>query len=71
MLCFLFGGGVAGTLLLCLLNTDDQCGVDGGVALGQVGGGAVPAELGVAVATEKIELSMQVTGVEGSLPVHP
>ena len=59
VLCFLLGGGVAGTLLACLVNTEDQCGVEGGVALGHDGGGADPAELGIAAAVEggRIECS--------------
>lgn len=61
VLCFLFGGGVAGNLFACcLLNTEDHGGVGGGVAFGMgghdggervipgdgEGGGAEPVELG-------------------------
>ena len=60
VLCFLFGGGVAGNLFACLPKTEDQGGVGGGVALGMGGqdggervipgegdgGGADPVELG-------------------------
>jgi len=37
VLCFLFGGGVAGNLFDCLPKTDDQGGVGGGVAFGMGG----------------------------------